>query len=901
MPQRDAARFRPNRDSSQTYPTAPEELPVPQGTRDLTGGGIVTATESSGIALASVEIAFVEGTDEPTADETPAPVTSETDGDFESDLDEEQLGSAYGLPVPITESYLNSIPPKCVQRMLEFERVRREYHDTFQKPPSSSQLDQAPRLALEDIVDQASLNSRELQTQKESLYRVALVLSLERFDYQLKPSVGGNNTAVDYTHNRFGGETVNRLAIPTNLQIDRMLYTGGNFLARFANTVVLTFNGPEGFAADVGSELLFDISQTVFQHDIRLEGLTQAERDVVYAAREFARFRRELFVNLANEYYALIRRFRQVEINSQNYFTLVREFNQNEAEYRAGLVSRIELDQIEQQVINGRRILLSTCNDLENSIDDLKITIGLPTEEPLNIDLAELQLLTLRDELAVTGELIERGRKRLVSERNREFPAQASLLSAASVLVERMRNSVRLRELLGEKILTSNELLDFGLRIQTDAARLDVDEAHKEMQSELESESPSLAIVFQRRMDVVNERLEVLQFQLQRVQNRQPISEQLSTLEAQTKQCRRRASQLGERFDQLITDLRLAEIPQLLADSVQLEKDTEALVEKLDIILDSDARLPAPDGRPRVMIPEVDELLRESESYLVSDGGLMPIEIDMDEAMMTALVRRFDLINERGFIADDWRQIKFAADDLKSILNLRATQSIRTRNGVNRVFDFTLDDSTTTLTGTFDAPFNRRAQRNLYRGTLINYQASLRRLALLEDNIKLSVRRDVRALSLNREQYVNDIASAALAYERVVSTELELRLGVGSVAARDFLESQNAYVSALSNVADRHILYISDRLRLFLDLELLDVGENGFWDQLYDDEYQPMPFYQFPRYAVPAYGRLHPCLKYSPEIRQMLCVPTGTAGIHDDNRVEVSRSNDVLKKNENDR
>ena len=266
-------------------------------------------------------------------------------------------------------------------------------------------------------------------------------------------------------------------------------------------------------------------------------------------AREFARFRRQLFVDLAIQYYGLIRDFRQVDIESQNYFTLVREFNQNEAEYRAGLVSRIDLDQIEQQVINGRRILLSTCNNLDNSIDSLKISIGLPTEEPLNIDLTELRLLTVRDELAVTGELIERGRKRLVSERNREFPAQASLLSAASVLVERMRNSVRLQELLGEEITDAEELVDLGLRIQTDLARLDVDEARQEMLSEVESESPSLAIVFQRRMDVVNELLEVTQFQLQRAQRREPIPEQLSTLEARRAQYRRGAIQLGKRFD----------------------------------------------------------------------------------------------------------------------------------------------------------------------------------------------------------------------------------------------------------------------------------------------------------------------------------------------------------------
>ncbi len=707
------------------------------------------------------------------------------DGNDETDAEilQEEAASEAGLKrVPIPAAYWDSIPSNCLRRMLEFESVLNEYRDTFQRVPNPAQLDPAPRLALEDIIDQASLNSRDLQTQKELLYRVSLALTLDRFEYQLKPSVGGNGTAANFNHDRAGGVTVNRLGIPTDFQIDKMLCTGGDFLARFANNVILTFNGPQGFAADVGSELLFDFSQSLLQRDIRFEGLTQAERDVVYAAREFARFRRELFVDLASQYYNLIRQFRQVEIDSQNYFTLVRQFNQVQVEFRAGLVPRFQLDQIEQQVINGRRALLATCTALDNALDDLKIRIGLPTEEPLNIDLTELFLLTLRDELAVNGELIERVLDRLVAERRQEFPARATLLSAGTVLVDRMHDSNELRRRLGEETPLSDELVDLGLRMQIEAARLDVEDALAELQAELDAETQSQPIVFQRRMDVLSEQLEVIEIQLESA-GRQYPPERLTTIEGQAEQYRRRADQLLARFDQLIIDERLAELPRLLADSLQLQNDIAALVQRLDGILGRDNRPQTPEEKLQETIGQVDELLRASESYLLpSQGGLVPIEIDMDDAMMTALVRRFDLLNERGFLADDWRQIKLAGDDLKSVLNLRATQSIRTRSGLNRPFDFTFDDSTTSLSATFDAPFNRRAQRNTFRNRLIDYQAALRRLALLEDNIKLSVRRELRSLALDREQYVNDIASAALAFERVVTTELEFRLGIGSVA-----------------------------------------------------------------------------------------------------------------------
>ena len=81
---------------------------------------------------------------------------------------------------------------------------------------------------------------------------------------------------------------------------------------------------------------------------------------------------------------------------------------------------------------------------------------------------------------------------------------------------------------------------------------------------------------------------------------------------------------------------------------------------------------------------------------------------------------------------------------------------------MNRPFDFTFDDSQTRLRMTFDAPFNRRAQRNQFRASLINYNLALRNLISLEDNIKSAVRDDLRQLDQNREQYRIAVASAAL-------------------------------------------------------------------------------------------------------------------------------------------
>jgi hypothetical protein len=675
---------------------------------------------------------------------------------------------------------------------------------------------------------------------------------------------------------------VNTLSVPTTLQIEKMLATGGDFLARFANSVVLTFNGPQGFAADVGSDLLLEFNQTIFQRDVQFESLTQAERDLVYATRDFLRFRKSLFTQLASQYYNLIRTYRQVEIDSQNYFTLVRAFDQSTAEYQAGLLPRFQLDQVEQNVLAGRRGVIATCNSLESALDNLKLRMGLPTETHVNIDLSELEQLTARDELAVTGQLIQRVGRRVQDERTRDDPIRAVLLSQSIVLIERMLEASRLRQQLGQPAEAVDALREQRLRLRVEAGREAAEYVRNvELATVLRDFPPDFTRVFQRRMDLVDALLLLIERQLEFLEFRSPQSPDLERLRKQLADFRRRADTLHAELYRVVEAGRIDQLPQFVEQAAQLQNEIDAEVQMLDAILGFPAQRPTPEDATRQSLAEADRLLQQSVEAVRALGvGLAPIEIGLDDAMLTALNLRLDLMNQRGDVADAWRQVKYAGDDLKAILNIQATHRVSTPRDVNRVFDFTLDESETRINAQFQAPLNRRAERNGYRQTLINYQAAVRQLMLLEDNVKFAVRNDLRNLSLDKEQYLIDVASAALAYERVVSVLLELRLGIGNVQARDFLEAQNAYAASLSGVAARHIGYVVDRTQLFLDLELLTVDESGFWNELYEEEYQPTPFYQLPLYGEPVYGRLVPGLWYSHSIRRMEQVPPGVSAVH---------------------
>jgi len=789
-----------------------------------------------------------------------------------------------GLTIqPIPPGYWDAVPESCLARMMEFQSVRTEFRRTQQAYPAAGSreapADAAPRLTFREIVELGYLNSREYQAAKESLYSAALALTLQRFDYLTKYSVTGNGASVTYDHVRVDGVEVNTLAIPSSLQADRLTALGGTIVARFANDVLLTFNGPTGYASDVSSELLFELTQSVFQRDVVLEPLIQSERNVVYAARDFARFRKEFYFSLAQTYYSeLLAAYRRIELDSQNYIALVRALDQAEAEVRSGVGDappRFQIDQIEQDMLTGRSELINSCNALETSLDRLKLTLGLPTETPINIDLAELEALTRRDEVEVASERVRRAGQRVETQLRDPGPDREEVLSAAVVLLERALDWVALRQTdgAGEQAAT----------LRAARARLQVDEAYEALDRAVAllvaaRRPPAVPIsVFRSTMAVVDVRLRLLSRQLQ-------LADELG-METDT-----RAKVLGE-F--VVLKDRAEDVRRRVADALTREGDVDlgAIQRETETTLTALQDLDAPArqmvGAPATRVDAQTErtqaleqtrrLLETTRRLTQDEAGLIPIELSADDAMVTALVQRFDLMNQRGMLADDWRTIKLAADDLKSVLNLNVRQSFQTPN--NQPLSFSFDDSRTELRASLDLPLNRRQQRNDFRQSLINYQAGRRSLMAFEDAIKFDVRQDLRDLDLDRVQYGINVVSAALASERVFSTKLELALGLGSVTARDFLEAQRAYQNSLTAVANRRFSYIVDRAQLALDLELMMLDDAGLWRELTNADYQPRPCPIYPPQAGGAYGELPVGICPSHKIKRQLRVPPPGPGM----------------------
>lgn len=248
----------------------------------------------------------------------------------------------------------------------------------------------------------ALLNSREYQTALEAVYLTALSLTLNRFEFDVR-WFGRNTTSyTQFGTSAFPTET-NTLSSITNVGFDRNFAAGGQLLVDFANNVVYEYTGGTG---RVRSNLLFSLVQPLlrgFGRQVRLESLTQAERDVLYAVRDFARFRKSFWVDVTTQnggYLDLLlqaQRLRNAEANLKLQDETYRLYNEL---FRGGRASVVDLDLRYQGLLQARQQVLDARLFLENAQDSFKLTLGVPPRMPVELDDTPLNRFILTDPAA---------------------------------------------------------------------------------------------------------------------------------------------------------------------------------------------------------------------------------------------------------------------------------------------------------------------------------------------------------------------------------------------------------------------------------------------------------------------------------------------------------------------
>ena len=144
------------------------------------------------------------------------------------------------------------------------------------------------------------MNSREFQTIREQLYLTALTVTAERFAFIAQPFATEQLVRESSGTQSADGRT-NRWLASTTTGFTKSFSTGALLLLNFANQTVYNLGGGPAGTTSV-SNVSLDFVQPFLAgggRAVALEPLTQAERDLVYAIRDFYRIRQEFFVFFA--------------------------------------------------------------------------------------------------------------------------------------------------------------------------------------------------------------------------------------------------------------------------------------------------------------------------------------------------------------------------------------------------------------------------------------------------------------------------------------------------------------------------------------------------------------------------------------------------------------------------
>ena len=197
-------------------------------------------------------------------------------------------------------------------------------------------------------------------------------------------------------------------------------------------------------------------------------------------------------------------------------------------------------------------------------------------------------------------------------------------------------------------------------------------------------------------------------------------------------------------------------------------------------------------------IPAVTDIaLVPEELNRLSAAGVKAPRVDTEAAVAQALRVRLDLMNARDGVDDAHRQIAVAEDNLNGDVDLVASTgyvSPQALGGTAQSARILFNRGNYSVGLKIDMPIDRLQQRNALRTAQINEQAAWRSMTLLEDNVLLQVRQDVRGLEQTHETYANQRQSVDLAEQRVDSTQLLLQ--AGRATQRDVLDAQSSLVAA---------------------------------------------------------------------------------------------------------
>ena len=744
-------------------------------------------------------------------------------------------------PAPAAE---NPVAPTSFDRALKSE-----------EPAYLITLEQAAELAL--------FNSRDYQDRREDLYLSALPVTQQRFAFVTQFAAAGQAIR-EATGATVPGGPGSGWSVNTNGGASQLFPTGATLMAQLANRLVVDLSTQR---PTVGiSNLSLTLTQPFLRGGgwaVTLEPLTQAERNLVYGVRSYARFRKNYYVYLAGgadvgngpySYAGLGSRGvgQSLAAPSQGYLPTLLSAAQerNEAEnirtlgkyldlfheYQGkGDYSELQVGQVEQQLLRGQSSLLQRRQDLQTGLDQFKLQLGVPTR--LQLELDDGPMKPVSDLMAMFG----RTRDEFIAlrEEAEQYPARIRqpLMALAGTTIATVPIDVPLRPKL-EALMFESAFVRETKQFRADTATRW--ERWKKMSAAVLAE------------DLRARAEEVRNLQLRQAQM-EARGEKLPPAEAARLATVPRDMAVGL-FEQSLRAYEAARTRKG-ATARDVAVRYEETVNNFVLVL-SEARRER-QAQVRAAWPRLPGVAVEGVDLLTDD-----LDRAQTAAAQAALGNRLDLMNARGQLGDAWRNIAVQANSLLGVFNVGYHYEADSPGGENRPFALGGGRGKHQLVLNGELPLVRRAERNAYRTALIAYQRSRRNLQATEDFILSDVRTDLRALRVLAENYRIQQRAVEVAYDQVenaldvlqapptpvggggaggqpggAAAQSQQSAANAAALTQQLLSAQGSLLQAQNGLYTIWVNYLIARMTLYRDLERLPLDPRGVWI----DEHPPLP------------------------------------------------------------
>ena len=286
-------------------------------------------------------------------------------------------------------------------------------------------------ISLEKALDIAVNHSRVYQNAKENVYLQALALTLARHEFDpIFFARGHADYQVTTEEVRVGidpltglpkviSEDANlveqhRITGQGSAGVNWLLKTGGQLSAAFATDFLRYLTGdPRTVTASQLSATLLQPLWRGAGYKVAIENLTQSERNLLYALRDFTQFRKRFSVQIATGYYQVL----QARDAVRNNWRGLQNFRLNVERERAlaeeGRKTQASLGLLKQNELSTETQWINAIRSYRQGLDNFKLQLGLTTDANIVLEDKELDQLKIlhpdiSDEDAVKIALVTR-------------------------------------------------------------------------------------------------------------------------------------------------------------------------------------------------------------------------------------------------------------------------------------------------------------------------------------------------------------------------------------------------------------------------------------------------------------------------------------------------------------